>query len=391
MTGSGHGKNPLGETLPGVGLVPEAELSPLDGRPDCLFGSIVRGLYSLMSEESEKMIPVIEQSLGPSAYLSIRAGKVLLAVPFHPSPHQSGGIQELLASDVTLSESMPATEDSPHFIEHVLGEYVGIRAGATILECFELSDDVSPAKLPDSFLLVRTVGRMVIGGDHPLENIAQNGSEDLGTPACSYGEIHSQGRNEHPEIAAVPFALPSGLVNIEVIGFGKGLPHLLRHGLQLGTDPLYAIAHASEAQVQAKEGVQDLRHASSANLVDRREVGDSSMNARTELALCHFRWKLRPCSVTTCTSQFMTAVLLHYGLDLRQLKSLVSLSIRGLKTAIRVQGSSAFLARMRVMIMYVVHLLNGAELPFVPFVSLLPSWRARGSFLFGLFHLGTIR
>jgi hypothetical protein len=146
-------KYPLGETLPGVGLVSETDISPMHGGPVCLFGSIVRGLNSLMSEESEKMIPVIEQSIGLSAYLSIRAGKVLLAVFSHPSPHQSGGIQELLASDVTLSESMPATEDSPHFIEHVLREYVGIRAGATILERFELSDDVSPAKLPDSFLL----------------------------------------------------------------------------------------------------------------------------------------------------------------------------------------------------------------------------------------------
>ncbi|MFZ2412145.1 MAG: hypothetical protein WAW23_11285 [Candidatus Methanoperedens sp.] len=78
--GSGHGKNPLGETLPGVGLVPEAELPPLDGGPDCPFGSIVRGLSSLMREESEKMIPVVKQSLGSSAHLSIRAGQVLLAV-----------------------------------------------------------------------------------------------------------------------------------------------------------------------------------------------------------------------------------------------------------------------------------------------------------------------
>lgn len=128
------------------------------------------------------MIPVIEQSFGPSAYVTVRARQVLLAVPFHTCPHQNGGIQKLLTSDITLAESMPATQDPSHFREHVLREYVSIRACPTILEGFELSDNMSPAELPDSFFVVRTVSRMVVGGNHSLEDIAQNGSEDLGPP-----------------------------------------------------------------------------------------------------------------------------------------------------------------------------------------------------------------
>ena len=73
LAGSRHGKNPFGETLPGLGLVPETELSPLDRWPDRLFGGIVGRFDSLMSEESEKMVPVIEQSFGSSPYVSIRA------------------------------------------------------------------------------------------------------------------------------------------------------------------------------------------------------------------------------------------------------------------------------------------------------------------------------
>jgi len=391
LASSGHRKNPLGKSLSGFGLVTEAKLSPLHGGTEIPFGYIVCGLNPLMSEEKEEMIPVVEQSLGTSAHLFIRAGEVLLTVLFHACPHQSGGIEELLSSDVALAESMPATEDLPHFLEHVSGEYVGIRAGTAILECFELSDDVGPAKLPESFLLVRTVGRVVVGCDHPMEDIAQNGSEDLGSPACSNGEVHNKGRNEDPKIAAIPFAFPPSLVNIEGIGFEQGLSRLFCRSFQFGTDPLDTVAHSSKAQAQSEKSVHDLHYASSADLVDRREVGDSRMNARIELALCHFRWKLRPCSVTTRASQFMTAVLFHYGLDLGELKSLVSLGLRSLRTAFRVEGSIAFPAALRVMVMYVLHLLNRAKLSFVPFVSLLPSWRARRLFLFRFDHFGTIR
>jgi len=120
LAGSRHGKNPLGEALPGLGLVPETEFSPPDRQPDRLFGSIVSGLDSLMSKECEKMAPAIEQSFGSSAHVSIRAGQVLLAVPLHPSPHESGGTDELRAGEVAFSEGIPATEDPPHFVEHMV-------------------------------------------------------------------------------------------------------------------------------------------------------------------------------------------------------------------------------------------------------------------------------
>ena len=76
LAGPCHGKNPLGEAFPGLGLVPETEFSPLDRWPDRLFGGIVGRFDSLMSEDSEKMVPVNEQSFGSGPYVSIRAGQV---------------------------------------------------------------------------------------------------------------------------------------------------------------------------------------------------------------------------------------------------------------------------------------------------------------------------
>ena len=53
LTGFGHRKNPFGEALTRFGLVSETLFSPLDGGTDSPLSGIVRGLYSLMGEESE--------------------------------------------------------------------------------------------------------------------------------------------------------------------------------------------------------------------------------------------------------------------------------------------------------------------------------------------------
>ena len=157
---------------------------------------------------------------------------------------------------------------------------------------------------------------MVIRGDHPFEGLAQNGPEHLGSPACGYGEVDNQRRNEDPKIAAISFALPSGLINVEIWRLGKRLPCFLRHRLQFRAYPVDAVAHAPKAQIQTEEGVHDLNYPSSADLMDRGEVGDGAMNSWPELTLRHLGGKLGPCSVTTGASQFMAAMLGHDRLDL---------------------------------------------------------------------------
>ena len=184
---------------------------------------------------------------------------------------------------------------------------------------------------------------MVIGGDHPLEGGAQDGSEDFGPAACGYGEIDHQGRNEDPKIAALPLVLPAGLINVEAGGIGKGLPDLLRHGFQLGADAFDAIAHASQAQVQAEEGVHDLHDASSADPVDRAEIGYGPMDSWLKLALCHLPRKLGPGLMAAGARQFMAAMFGHNRFDLRQLKSLVAQRRGGFPAAFRVKRSSTLL------------------------------------------------
>lgn len=376
LAGASDREDSLSETLAFLGLVSETELSPLDGWPDCALCDVVCGLYSLVGEEGEKMRPVVERPFGSGAQLSVRAVLVRNAVPFHPRPHEGRRIQELPAADGPVTKRLPANEDVPDLFEHVFREHTGLRTAPAFFEVLELTDQVGPAQLPDSLLVVTAVGRMVVRGDHSLEDLAQNGFENLGTPACSQGEVDNQRRDEHPEIAAIAFALPSRLVNIEGAGFAKGLPDLLSYGFKLGTDPVYAVADRSQAKVQTEEGVQDFDDPSSADLVDRSEIGNGSMNSRTELALCDFQRKLRSRPVTTGASQLMTPVLGPYGFDIRQFKSLVAFRFRCLLRGLRVQRSATFRTGRRIMMENVVHLLNGQQLPLVSLVPFLAPWRA---------------
>ena len=154
LAGSCDRKNSFSETLPILGLVSETELSPLDSRPDCPLRYIVCGLYALMGEEGEKVRPVIERSFCSGAHLCVRTVLVHNAVPLHPRPHESRCIQEFLAADDPITKSVPATEEMPDFFEHVLREDVGFRAAPAFLEVLQLSDQMSPAKLPRALLVV---------------------------------------------------------------------------------------------------------------------------------------------------------------------------------------------------------------------------------------------
>lgn len=199
LAAPGHGEDSLRESFASIGLVAEAEFPPLDCRTNSLFRGIISGFHPLMGEECEQVIPIGERAFGSSAHLCVGAGSILEAVPFHSSPHEGRGIQELWASDAAFTESMPATKDVPDLLEHICGEHVSIRATAALLEPFELPDHVGPAKLPDPFLVVAAVGGMIIGGDHPFEDTAQNGPEDLGPPGLQLWRNKPRAERRRPK------------------------------------------------------------------------------------------------------------------------------------------------------------------------------------------------
>ena len=213
------------------------------------------------------MGPVLERSPGASAHLIVGAVLVFETIPFHPRPDQDRGILQLPASDVAFKESVPATEHVPGLLEHQLREQVGVRTAPAVPEALELADQMRPAQLPHPVLVVVAVGRMVVGDDHPFVDLAQNGSDDLGTTTGGEGEIDGQLRDKDPKVMAQPFTLPTGFIDVEAGSIGKALPDLLGDRLQFRAQPGDAVANGSQTEVQPEKRVQDLDDASAADLV----------------------------------------------------------------------------------------------------------------------------
>lgn len=178
---------------------------------------------------------------------------------------------------------------------------------------------------------------MVVGDDHSLAGVAQNGAYDLGAPACGNGELDSQMRDKDPEITTQAFAFPAGLVDIEDCGIGKGLPDLFRRGLQLRAEAVHAVADGSNAKVQPEKRAQDLRNTPSADLVHGGEVADGAVNSWTELTGSHLGGNFGPGVVSTSALELVASVLGRDRLDFRQLKGLIPQRFGGLLAARGVQ------------------------------------------------------
>src|SRR5271157_3758105 len=69
--GSGDCKEPRSENLSILGLISEADFSPLDRRSDSSLCRVVGWLNHLMFKECEKVIPMFEQATGGSCHIRI--------------------------------------------------------------------------------------------------------------------------------------------------------------------------------------------------------------------------------------------------------------------------------------------------------------------------------
>ena len=184
-----------------------------------------------------------------------------------------------------------------------------------------------------------------------MVGVTQERPYDLGPSARGNGEIHDHMRDEDPKIATQAFALPAGLIDVEVWNIGESPADFFRDGLELEAEPLDTVTHGSNTKVQPEKRVQDLYNASSANSVYGSEVSDGAMNSRTELAWGHLGGNLRPGLVSTSALELVASVLGHDRLDFRQLKRLIPQRLRGLLAALGVQRSRALLVNLRIAVM----------------------------------------
>lgn len=94
-----------------------------------------------------------EQAAGSSCHIRVGAQLVGLETITHASPDRNGFSHKGVPVHGSLFEGMPQPEHSSDLGEHPFGEFDAIRAPASVLDSFEVSDDVSPADLAYTFVI----------------------------------------------------------------------------------------------------------------------------------------------------------------------------------------------------------------------------------------------
>jgi hypothetical protein len=108
------GQESCGEEFALGGLIAEADLSPLAGRTESPFCSIVGRLDSAVFEKGEQTVPMLEQAFGRLGYIAIGAGAMQLEAPAHTAAHGHRFLNEALPIHVATQESMPQGKQSAY-------------------------------------------------------------------------------------------------------------------------------------------------------------------------------------------------------------------------------------------------------------------------------------
>ena len=159
-TGTGYRKQPCSEELSILGLISEADFSPLDRWSDSPLCGVVGWLDPFMFKECEEVIPMGEQATGGSCHVRVGTQLVGLETIAHASPDRNRFSHKGTPVHGSLFEGIPQPEHPSDLGEHPFGEFDAIRTPASMFDSFKVSDDVSPADLAYTFV----VG--IVGTEH---------------------------------------------------------------------------------------------------------------------------------------------------------------------------------------------------------------------------------
>ena len=113
-----------------------------------------------MFKECEKVIPMFEQATGSPCHVRIAGHLVSLETIAHASPDGNRLEHKGVSVHEPFCEGVPQPEHSPDLREHPFGELDSVRTPAAMLQSFEVSDNVSPADLAQTFVIG------IVGAEH---------------------------------------------------------------------------------------------------------------------------------------------------------------------------------------------------------------------------------
>lgn len=106
------------EELAVVGLIAEADLSPLDGRTSAPLRGVVGGLNSFKLEKGEQTVPMLEEALCDLAHITVGAGSVLLEALAHSASDGDRSAYKGLPVQMSVLEGVPEGKHSAGLRKH---------------------------------------------------------------------------------------------------------------------------------------------------------------------------------------------------------------------------------------------------------------------------------
>jgi len=380
-TGPSDGEESSGQRLTALGLVPEADFSPLDCWAYSTLGGVVGRFHSLMIHEGEQVVPMLEEPSGSTCHIVIRGQLVGLKTIADSCPYGDRFCDKRPPVYMPVFEGMPEGKQATDFSEHPSCEPHAIRTPARMFEPFKVPDDMSPTDL--SFpLVVCVVGREHIRTDDPVEDFAEDSFKHFCSPGgYQREECHGRG-HENPKPDPLAHTFPARLVHIEDVLFGQSLFDFFTAWFKGLRDFLMKFAHGAEGDVNPKNGPSKLLTAPSGHPMHSGKVGQKSSKPGTE-AGSSLRRDIRPCDGTAGTFQTTQLVFGDVRFDLGNLYHLATKVIAQHTAAIhaRVKRFVTNLTRLGKNLLDQINLLNGNQIPVRPLVTRLTSRLAMPGFL----------
>jgi len=271
-TGSFRSQQPGGEEFAVVGLIAEADFSPLDRGTFSPLCGVVGRLNPLVIQKREQSVPMLQEALCSLADLVIRAGTILLEAFAHSASDGDRLPYKGISVKMSVLEGVPKGKHSACLGKHPLGESHRIRASAGMFDSFDTPDDVSPTELAHS-MVKSLVGRVHVRTEDTLVFVAQDLFEDLGASGCRYMEEGNNRGDKDPKPPPFSLSFPSGLVDVEHRLLRQSLPCSCVGGHQGFRDLLMEFADGPQTDVDAKDRLGDLLAASASHSMQTRQMG----------------------------------------------------------------------------------------------------------------------
>ena len=113
-----------------------------------------------MFKECEKVTPIFEQATGSSCHVRITGQLVSLETFAHASLDRNRFEHKCVSVHESFFEGVPQPKHSPDLREHPFGEFDSVRTPTAVLQSFEVSNNVSPADLAQTFVIG------IVGAEH---------------------------------------------------------------------------------------------------------------------------------------------------------------------------------------------------------------------------------